>query len=144
MTRPRTSGWTRWMITAVAVLVASACDGTGPLREGPELTFEGRVTDPANAGLQAEVAVTHYDRCWEVMVRTDTALSDTTGHYEILHPSLTGLDGCFVVRAEPTNSTGLQADSAVLFNQDLYDYGDPLGSGVITVDLRLEEGAHAR
>ena len=132
---------------ATAALVALAlcgCQGTAPLVDGPELTFEGTVTDLANAGVEASVIVTHYDDCWEVLVRADTGRSDATGAYEVQHPSLTGLDGCFVVRAEQVDSSGLQPDSAVLFNQDLHDRGDPLGSGVITVHLRLGGEAHAR
>ena len=142
MTRRQwSSGWIRWPVGLVLFWALVVCDGTIPPTEGPELTFQGTVMDPADAGVETTVSVAHTQPCGEVMVRADTGRSDTAGAYEIWHPSLDGLDGCFVVTADAAD--GLQAASDTLFNEDLHDHGDPLGSGVITVDLKLSE-AHAR
>ena len=69
------------------------------------------------------------------MVVERQATTDQHGAFEVYYSADPGLGGCFFLIADPTDAAVAYPDSVLLVREDLDRFGDPLGSGVIEIDI---------
>ena len=130
----------------LGLLVSMAtCTGPIDLLVYPTLFFEGQVLREGGAGVHSTVWLyqrfTGCDPINQPFARSTE--TDDEGVYRLEHYAAAGLDGCLVLAAFSLDRSLMPLDSLILTATDLHQLGDPLGTGLINVNIIIATAAAA-